>query len=290
MLVGLFVLTQVIGLGFIALEMNVQKNADGTQSVQYNEVLIGPLPDTTGAESLIFLIIGIAGGTAILLILIKFRLHWFWKLWFFLAIWMTMLITLDTVLLEWVAALLAVALAAWKVFKPNIYVHNLTEVLIYPGIAILLVPRFDVIWAAAALAIIAIYDMIAVWKSKHMIKMAEFQTESKLFAGMMINYGKPPKNAKATTRPSKKSSSQSAILGGGDISFPLIFSGTVMHFLVQEGFTKIAAYGLTLITTLGAVIGLSILFFVSKKGRFYPAMPPIVAGCLVTFLAIILVI
>jgi len=66
-----------------------------------------------------------------------------------------------------------------------------------------------------------------------------------------------------------------AILGGGDVAFPLIFAGVILN-----------KYGMTdaLITIAFTSIALLLLFTFSKKGKFYPAMPFLTAGCLVGFL------
>ncbi len=45
----------------------------------------------------------------------------------------------------------------------------------YTGIAILFVPILNVFWMIILLIVISIYDAYAVWKSKHMVKMANFQ-------------------------------------------------------------------------------------------------------------------
>ena len=60
-----------------------------------------------------------------------------------------------------------------------------------------------------------------------------------------------------------------AILGGGDIVFPIITSGIVMGVLGLKA---------ALVTTLGATVALTLLFIYSTKGKFYPAMPFITAG------------
>ena len=39
------------------------------------------------------------------------------------------------------------------------------------------------------LIIISIYDIIAVWKIKHMVTLAKYQSENNLFAGAMVPYG-----------------------------------------------------------------------------------------------------
>ena len=91
-----------------------------------------------------------------------------------------------------IAIAIAIPLAALKIFRPNVYSHNLTELLIYPGIAAVFVPILlrptattflGKIWPTLALLIlISIYDAWAVWKSGLMQKMANFQmNELKIF-------------------------------------------------------------------------------------------------------------
>jgi len=63
-----------------------------------------------------------------------------------------------------------------------------------------------------------------------------------------------------------------ALLGGGDVVFPIILAGVVLH-----------TWGLipALIISIGATIALGLLFYYSEKGKFYPAMPFISAGCFI---------
>ena len=60
-----------------------------------------------------------------------------------------------------------------------------------------------------------------------------------------------------------------AILGGGDVIFPIITSGIMLKTFGILG---------ALSTTAGATIGLAGLFFFAEKKKFYPAMPFITAG------------
>ena len=67
-----------------------------------------------------------------------------------------------------------------------------------------------------------------------------------------------------------------AILGGGDVIFPIITSGVL---LVTNPFNIVGPNVLIppLLVILGAALGLSYLFFFGEK-KFYPAMPFISAG------------
>ena len=154
----------------------------------------------------------------------------------------------------------------------------MTEIFVYTGITIIILPLLNVNAAIILLVLISIYDMIAVWKSKHMIKMAKFQLKSKMFAGLSMNYSVPKKTK--GKRKLKKSETKNAILGGGDIAFPLIFGAAVMeHLITVVGLTKLMALFLSFSITLGAGLGLLLLFLYSKKDTFYPAMPFISMGC-----------
>jgi len=63
-----------------------------------------------------------------------------------------------------------------------------------------------------------------------------------------------------------------AILGGGDVVFPIIVAGVVLR-----QFSLIPA----LIVAVCATLALAGLFYISEKGKFYPAMPFISMGCFI---------
>jgi len=143
-----------------------------------------------------------------------------------------------------------------KTFKNNFYIHNFTELFIYGGLAAIFVPVMGIAAMIIVLVVISVYDFIAVFKTKHMIKMAKFQTKIKLFAGLYVPYGK-----------------KAAILGGGDLGFPLLFSGVVFR-----------SYGwISLIIVLTSALALSYLLFKSEKNKYYPAMPYLTIGCLIGY-------
>lgn len=321
-LIFLFVAAQIIGLSLVSMDIkNISQDNNGIISVMHNPTIIGDRPQTTGLGSLLYIAIGVAIGTALMLLIIRFKLFSFWKGWFFLAVWLSSAIAFGVFMPSIAAFIICFGLALWKVFWPNPWVHNLTEIFMYAGIALIIVPIFTLVWAMLLLLIISIYDVIAVWHSKHMVTMAEAQKEQKLFAGLFVPKKEivddannntsnttiiPPlkhTTAKTTTSSTASSSkifnatnntqakqqakqqtkSSSAILGGGDIAFPLIFAGVVMEWLIMSGVSRTTALYEALIISLGATIALTFLFVFAKKDRYYPAMPYISAGCLVGF-------
>jgi presenilin-like A22 family membrane protease len=116
-----------------------------------------------------------------------------------------------------------------------------------------------------------------------MQKMAKFQMdELKIFGGFLIPSAskkvkaqmekiktkyknkKMPKSVK-----NKKFKVNLAILGGGDVVFPIITAGVFMR-----AYDVIPA----LFIIFGALAGLISIFLFSKKGKPYPAMPYITTG------------
>jgi len=269
-ILGMFLLTQFIGL-YIAHDphipnyFNPQINPETQQSPQnYFYQII---------SSFIFAFL-------IFVLITKYKLKLFMRIWFFLVVTAALFFSLSTILFDlfntelyWIALLIALALGTLKLFRPSIIIHNGTELLIYPGIAAIFVPLLSHIFILALLVLISIYDMWAVWKSGIMQKMAKFQmTELKVFGGFLIPYLTREIRQKIANAKKSKSKKQFkvpiAILGGGDIFFPIFTSGIFYN-----------AYGIGAAITviLGAFVGLTYLMFNSKK-KPYPAMPYITIG------------
>jgi len=77
---------------------------------------------------------------------------------------------------------------------------------------------------------------------------------------------------------------KNAILGGGDIFFPLLFTGVFMKYLIViENLSKLNSFLLSLIVVICVTIALSILFYKSRKDKYYPALPFLTLGCFIGF-------
>ena len=97
--------------------------------------------------------------------------------------------------------------------------------------------------------------MVAVWKTKHMISFAKFQTKLKIFAGLIIPYQK----------------NRMAILGGGDVGFPILFTAVAYKFIGSKA----------LFIPIFSSLSLFFLLYKGKKKKFYPAMPFLTIGCFI---------
>lgn len=229
----------------------------------------------------------------LLFLLTKIKAKFILKAWFFVVVIMALGITLNSFLptkySAWIALAIAVPLAFFKIFKRNFLVHNFTELLVYPGIAAIFVPILNFWSMLILLAIISVYDMWAVWHSGIMQKMAKYQINKlKIFSGFFVPY--MSKKLRKKIKKIKKSKSKQkhikvniALLGGGDVIFPLITAGVILKTKIAMPFGLhdfVGGLGPALFVTGGAMLGLSYLFFFAKKKKFYPAMPFITAGIL----------
>jgi len=246
------------------------------------------MPPAGGFSSILFAFIF---AIVIIFLLMKFDLKIILRLWFFVVVLVALAITANTLTFklfysEFISLFIAFPFAFYKVFKRNLLIHNITELFIYPGIAAVFVPILNLWVAVLLLVLISVYDIYAVWYTGFMQKMAKFQMNKvRVFAGFFVPYidkkqrqkirllKQKYKNKKNLEKNLKKTKIKVnlAILGGGDIVFPIILAGVILNTL-----------GLipALIVSVFATSALLFLQIVSKKGKFYPAMPFISAGCL----------
>ena len=291
-IIALFIMTQLVGLLTVNKHIKVEVTEAGETVILHPDTMLGePLKveEQQKSFSFIYISIGVLIGTLLVLLFIKFNVQSIWKYWFLLAVISTLAVSFGVYVSYLIAGIAAVILGWWKVFKPNVWVHNFTEIFVYTGITIIFLPILNLTSVIILLLIISLYDMFAVWKSKHMIKMALFQTKAKVFAGLLIPYTRSGGMAAAAGKEGKKKlgkvivrqETKSAVLGGGDIAFPLLFSSTVMEHLIKNvGVVKETALGFSAIITATTTLALFLLLYFAKEDRFYPAMPFVTAGCL----------
>ena len=149
--------------------------------------------------------------------------------------------------------------------RHTVFLHNLVLIMVFAGAGAGLGLNFQPKMLAMLLFIFSIYDWVAVYKTKHMVKMAKEMVESKAILGFII----PQKIADFKSEVKETEvGGRFLILGGGDIVFPLMFAVS----LIPQGILK------SLIVALFSLIGLFVgfLIFINQKTkRPMPALPPI---------------
>jgi len=182
------------------------------------------------------------------------------------------LMTLDIWLagaLLWVGDILALFLMFFFLFiwlkNSSILIHNICIILGISGVGAFLGLRMEPRTVLFLFLIFSIYDFIAVYKTKHMVKIAKEMIEHQAVIAMII-----PQKAKDFQGKLKeiKTGGKFMILGGGDIVFPLLLAVS----LIPRGFFSALIIGV--FSLLG--LFLSFLIFISQKEKkAIPALPPI---------------
>lgn len=252
LLISMFLLAQLFGLLVFSRYM------DSNTKLPSKDTPIGQIQTSdvkeTNWEFIIILISAILIGTGICLFLIRNQNFNMLKIWIGIALCINLMVSIGAFVNAIVAFFFASGLTLWRIKKGchKLILHNITEIMLYGGFATLFAFVLN-IWGIILLLIaISIYDIFAVWKSKHMVKMAKGLMKANIFAGLLVNY-----------------KGKKAVLGGGDIAFPLLASVVMLR-----NYNWVSA----LFTIAGSTIALTLLLFLGRKGKFYPAMPFLSAG------------
>jgi presenilin-like A22 family membrane protease len=182
----------------------------------------------------------------------------------------------------WIPVLLAAILMAiliiWWLKFPTVFNHNLCLILGMAGIGATLGLKIMPTVGLIILISLSIYDWIAVYKTKHMVKMAREMIEMGVISALIIPQSVSNfKNSLANVKPG----GEFLVLGGGDVVLPLIFSVSLVPFGVLK----------SAIVALFSLIGAIANFFVfvrQKERKPMPALPLIsffsIIGYLITLL------
>lgn len=306
LLLSMFVATQFIGLYVVNSNIfNRTVQVNGVTETVTNPILSSLQPPAIEQQSdftgyLVSIIIAFVFAILVLFLLTKFKVSSILKVWFFLVVAIALFITFNSFFPNYInsvyflvfAVALALTLSFIKIFRRNFIIHNFTELLIYPGIATIFVPILNLWSVLILLLIISAYDIWAVWHSGIMQKMAKYQINNlKIFSGFFVPYiskkmreklRKLKKNKKSKFK-NRKVKVNIAILGGGDVIFPIITAGVVLNTNITLPFglhNFVGGLLPAIFVIAGATLGLGLLLSFSEKKKFYPAMPFITAGIL----------
>ena len=305
-LLGLFLLTQVVGI--FVLDSYNQPLSTSLNQTNSSQEDIKQLPfdlDETEESNIPSIILSIILAFLLFFFLMKYDMRFIIKAWFYLVIVLALSVSINAFMGNSIiessilALMIAIPLATLKIFRPSILIHNGTEVLIYPGIAAIIAPIINVWGMIILLILIAIYDAWAVWRSGIMQKMAKYQMEEvKIFGGFLIPHidKKTKEKLKKLKQKYTKLELQKklkkrrfkiniAILGGGDVVFPIIAMGVFMRSFPEASLFGISGLIPALFILGGSFIALVHLFLITKKKKAYPAMPWISTGAILGMLA-----
>jgi len=193
--------------------------------------------------------------TGVFLVFMKFFKKRFFRVMESLAVFTTSWIVIDALIPE-MGLMFAILLIAIRLaFKENIWLKNLASVFAVAGAGSLIGISMGIMPVLLFIFLLSIYDLIAVFKTKHMVTMAKAIISENL--------------AFTFTIPTKDHSFQ---LGTGDLVIPLVFSVAVFAVAMPHGFwVGVSTVLPILIASIAGLIGT--MHIAAEKKIALPALP-----------------
>ena len=159
--------------------------------------------------------------------------------------------------------LMSILIFLWSK-KKSVFLHNLCVVLGIAGTISIAGLSITPQAVVALLALFSIYDFIAVYKTKHMIKMAKSMIESGAILGFII----PHKFSYFNRKTDNINKDWTFVLGGGDIAFPLLLACSLVPYNI------VGSVVVSIFSLIGSFLSFWI-FIRQKERKAIPALPPI---------------
>lgn len=246
-LIIIFVITQLIGL-FVGTQL-IQENVKATIVSENPE-------DPINAIALMAYILVVTG---ILLLAIKvIKGKYIFKSLELLAIFGTSLIVFGSFIPSVIFVLgISLFLVLLRiVFSKNILLRNITSTISIAGVGALIGVSLGILPILLFIILLSAYDLIAVFKTKHMITLAKNITQKNLSFTVAL--------------PTKEKTFE---LGTGDLVIPLTFAVSVLNATSLEYPLKFLPPAAILIASLIGLVW-TVDFCSKKPGRALPALPP----------------
>lgn len=221
----------------------------------------------------------------------------FLRLFFIFAIFSGLQVIFSLFIPDFQATILALFLVIMRFVRPTVWLHNLVVIGGIAGIGSMLgfsiTPRDAII----LLIILSVYDVIAVYKTKHMVKMVKEMIRQRVVFALIIpekvrglkaslkeveREKLPTIHRRRKAKPTPRSPvGRFLILGGGDLALPLLLIASVAHQSILKA----------VVILVFALLGLFSMHFIflKLKGRPMPALPPLALFSIIGYLITLLI-
>jgi len=238
--------------------------------------------------------------TAFLLILIKYKfkriIDWVIRLSLFIAYiyvfsgLLGLITNMDYALIFGIIGAALATLLLWKF--PEWYVVDILGVLLAAGIASMFGISLEPVPVILLLILLALYDAISVYKTKHMLTLANGVIEGRMPIMVVV----PKKEGYSFIRdgvggsidldnssdPQSKHERAAYLMGLGDLIMPSILVTSAAVFVPGGGIGILSNSAIGAL--LGSLAGLCVLLFAVKTGKPQAGLPPLNGGAILGFL------
>lgn len=277
----------MLAVQVIALSLAVPLESNGMSAFENPESLLNPL---------VYIVL-IVIYAIIVLAIIKYRLRWLLKAIITLAVFSTLIYVfigisgffvadpLSSMPVLAIASAASILLTSLMIVYPEWYVVDVIGVLTAAGAAALFGVSLAVLPTLLLLIVLIAYDYIAVYKTKHMLTLAEGVTDLNLpilfVLPTKLNYSYIRSKAKIKDR--NEGERETFIMGLGDAVMPTILAVSANVFIDAPGigFVNFPALG----TVIGTLASHAVLMYYVLKGKPMAGLPFLCTGAIVGFAA-----
>lgn len=171
------------------------------------------------------------------------------------------------------ALLLTILLIILMIKARSVLIQNGAVLLAMAGMGVVLGLSISPLIAVLALLILSFYDIIAVYVTKHMVKMAQGMAESGAVFGFII----PFEFSGFREHIKKVKREKFMILGSGDITLPLVMAISAMSVSIRHAW-------LVALFSMGGLFITHLLFVNQSQRRPMAALPPIAMMAILGYL------
>ena len=231
--------------------------------------------------------------TAFLLLLIKYGQKWAISAVIWISIFLTFVYIFSAIIFTAVGTtdpatvlVFVISLAASVLLYkfPEWYVIDILGIFIAAGVASIFGVSLEVLPVIILLVLLAVYDAISVYKTKHMLTLAEGVIDLKTPILFVIPKRRDYSFIRHGVGKLEESGERAAfIMGMGDLIMPSILVVSANVFLKSErifGFANLPALG----AIIGSLAGLVVLLYFVSSGRPQAGLPPLNGGTILGFL------
>jgi len=244
--------------------------------------------DPTATSNSLYYIGIILVFTLMLLVAIKKNMKWIIRLTILLAVAFTLYYVLYALLAitpvsdftnNALSTLLAISMTVVLYKFPEWYVIDILGLMIAAGCAAIFGISLAIVPTIVLLVLLAVYDAISVYKTKHMIALAEGVMDLKL--PILFVIPKHPGYSFRTEKFDKEGEREAFFMGLGDTVMPTILVVSAYMFIEQIGIVHYPALG----AMIGTIIGFFALMILVMKGKPQAGLPFLNSGAILGYFA-----
>ena len=194
--------------------------------------------------------------------------------------------------------LFALVLLILLIFHREWYVVNFAGIILGAGVCVMLGVTFVPTLAIIFMILAAIYDAWAVYKSKHMLDLADTMLDLKLPIMLVAPQEKgysfkdeghtpiqQPRGDGVVSIPNKKKvvKKEAMFMGLGDIIFPGMLVLSALQWLTEKGIAFEDAFAVAMTTLVGGLLGYIALMSFVARGRAQAGLPLLNGGAILGY-------